>query len=77
MGGNFTNQEFACIVKELGFIRIYTSPNTPMNNSVIEHTHSFLKASMAIVICNHNTDWYEFAFVAIMTYNGFLHSVAG
>ena len=42
----FTGKQFTFLAKELGIIKVYTSPYTPTGNSVIELTHSFLKASI-------------------------------
>ena len=40
-GGEFTNKQFTWLAKELRFTKVYT-PCT----SIIERTHSFLKASL-------------------------------
>ena len=40
-GGEFSSMQFAWLAKELGFIKVYTSPHTPMGNSVIECAHFF------------------------------------
>ena len=45
-GGEFSSKQFTPLAIELGFTKIYTSPYTPMGNSVIERTHSFLKVSL-------------------------------
>ena len=45
-GGEFTSKHFTWLAGKLGFIKVYTSPDTPTSNSVIDHTHSFLKASI-------------------------------
>ena len=55
----FTSKQFDLLAKELGFIKVCTSPYTPTGNSVIEHTHSFLKASIRKLICSHQVDWDE------------------
>ena len=49
-GGKFTSQQFAWLTKDLGFIKVYTSPYTPAGNSVIKRTHFFLKASQRKII---------------------------
>ena len=43
----------------------------------MEHTHSFLKASLRKFICNYNIDRDELTHVAMMAYNVFPHSSAG
>ena len=76
-GGKFISKQFAWLAEELGFVKVYTSPQTPMGSSALECTHSFLKASIRKLIWNHNTDWDELANMAMMAYNVFLHSAAG
>ena len=53
----FTSKQFKFLAKELGFTKVYTSPYTPTVNSIIECTHSFFKASIRKLICNHQVDW--------------------
>ena len=48
-----------------------------MGNSVIEHTHSFLKASIRKLICNYQVDLDEALHIATMAYNVFPHSLSG
>ena len=76
MGGEFTSKQFTWIAEELRFIKVYTS-HTSTGNYLIKHTHSFIKASLYKLVCNHKTDWDELAHVAMMAYNDFLHSLAG
>ena len=45
-GGEFSSKQFIWLANELGFTKVYTSPYHPTGNSVIERTHSFLKASL-------------------------------
>ena len=45
-GSESTTKQFDLLAKELGFIKIYTSSYTSTGISIIEHTHSFLKASI-------------------------------
>ena len=59
------------------FTKVYTSHYTLTGNSVIERTHSFLKASLRKIICNHYTDWDNIANIAAIAYNVFLHSSSG
>ena len=75
--GTFTSKWFTWLVKELAFTKGYTSLYSPTRNSVIERTHSFLKASIRKIISNHNTDWDSIAHIAAMEYNMFLHSSSG
>ena len=65
------------LAKELGLTSICTSPYTPTGNSVIECTHSFLKASIGKLICNHEGDLDERVHIATMAYNVFSHSSTG
>ena len=65
------------MARELGFIKVYTSPDTPTGNSIIEWMHSFLKASIRTLICNHQIDWDETVHIATMAYKIFPHSSAG
>ena len=65
-GGEFTGKQFTLLVEKLGFIKVYTSHT---GNSVIEQMHSFLKASLPKLICNHNIDWDELTHVAVVAYN--------
>ena len=53
----FTSKQFTWLAQESGFTKIYTSPDTPTSNVVIERTHVFLKTSLGKSIYNHNTDW--------------------
>ena len=76
-GSEFPSKQFTWLANELGLIKVYTSPNTPTGNSVIEWTQAFLKASLRKLICNHHVDWDEIAHIATMAYNVFLHSSAG
>ena len=64
------------LANELGFIKVYTSSHTTTDNSTIEQTLSFLKASLRKLICNHQIDWDEVAHIAAMAYNEFPHSSA-
>ena len=73
----FTSKQFEFLAKELGFINVYTSPYTPTGNSIIEHTNSFLKASIRKLICKHQVDWDETIHIAAMVYSIFPHSSAG
>ena len=66
--------EFTWLAQELGFIKVYTSPYCPTSNSVIERTHTFLKASLGKHICNHNTNWNDVGHIAALAFNVFLHS---
>ena len=52
-GGEFISKQFTWLVKELGFIKVYTSSLTHTGSSAIENTHSFLKAPIGKLICNH------------------------
>ena len=45
-GGEFSNKQFTWLAKELGFTKVHTSRYTLMGSSIIERTHSFLKASL-------------------------------
>ena len=63
--------------KKQGFTKICTSPYIPTGNSIIEHTQSFLKASIRKCICNHQVDWDETVHIATMAYNVFPHSSSG
>ena len=65
------------MAKELGFIKVYTSPYNPTGNSIIEWMHSFLKASIRKLICNHQIDWDETVRIVTMDYNIFPHSSPG
>ena len=65
------------MAKELGFIKVYTSPYTLTCNSIIEWIHSLLKASIRKLICNHEIDCDETVHIATMAYIIFLHSSAG
>ena len=60
----FTSKQFYSLAKELGFTKSCTSPYTPTGNSTIEHTHSFLKASIRKLICNHQVDLDETVHIA-------------
>ena len=73
----FTCKQFDFLAKELGFIKICASPYTPTGNSIIECTHSFSKASIRKLICNHQVDWDETVHIAVMGYNVFPHSSSG
>ena len=61
----------------MGFIKVYTSPFTPTDNSIIEWTHAFLKASIRKLICNHQIDLDDVVYITTMTYKLFPHSPAG
>ena len=52
-------------------------PYTPTGNSIIEHTHSFLKACITKLICNHQVDRNGRVHIATMAYNVFPHSSSG
>ena len=52
---------------------MYTLPYTPTGNSLIEWTHTFLKASPRKLIFNHHRDWDEIAHITSMAYNVFMH----
>ena len=65
------------LAKELGFIKVYTSPCTPAGNSIIEHIFFFLKASIRKLTSNHQVDWDETLHVTTMAYKVFPHSSAG
>ena len=65
------------MAEELGFVKICTSPYTPKGNSIVEHTHSFLKASFRKLICNHQVDWDQTVHIATMAYNVFPNSSSG
>ena len=75
--GKFTTNQIFWLAEELGFIKVYSYPNTLTGNSVIECTHSFLKAPIRKLISNHNINLDELAHVAMMAYNVFLHSSTG
>ena len=45
--------------------------------SKMECTHSFLKASIRKLICNHQVDWDETVHTATMAYNVFPNSLSG
>ena len=75
--GELTSKQFTWLAKESGFIKVNTSPYTPTGNSIIERTHSFLKASLRKIIYNHNTDWDDIAHIAAMAYNVFPNSSSG
>ena len=49
----------------------------PTGNSIIECTHSFLKASLRKPIYNHQIVWDEFVHTTTMVYNVFLHPSTG
>ena len=68
-GGEFSS-------KQLGFIKVYTSPHTLTGNSVIEQTHAYLKTSLRKLICTHNIDLDEQAPIATMAYEVLPHSSA-
>ena len=76
-GGELTSIQFTWLPQELECIKVCTSPYTPISNSVIEETHTFLNASLRKLICSHNTDWDNIAQIAVMTYNEFPHSLSG
>ena len=76
-GSKFSSIWFTGLVNKLGFIKGYTLPYTPTDNSVIEQTHAFLKVSLRKLVCNHNIDWDEIAHIVTIAYNVFLHSSAG
>ena len=76
-GSEFTTKQFTFLAKELGFIRVYTSPYTPTGNSIIECMHSFLKASIRKLTCNNEVDWDKTVDIGSMAYNIFPHSWAG
>ena len=42
----FSSKQFTWLAKELVFTKVLTSPYTPTGSSVIERTHTFLKASL-------------------------------
>ena len=44
-GGEFTSKQFTWLAKELVLIKVYTSPQTPTGNSVIECIHFFPKST--------------------------------
>ena len=75
-GNEFTSKQFSFLAKELSFNKVYTSPYTPTGNSIIEWTHSFLKAYIRKLICNHQIDWNETVNIATITYHTFQHSSA-
>ena len=75
-GGEFTSKQFTWLANKLGFVKVYTLPYTPTGNSMIGWTLHYLKASLRKLICNHNIDWDEIAYVVTMAYNIFLHSSA-
>ena len=64
--GKIISKQFTWLAEELGFIKVYTFPHTLTGNLVIEHTHSFLKASLWSLICNDSIDWNELTHVALM-----------
>ena len=75
-GGEFTSKQFTWLAEELQFIKVYIFPHTLTGNSGIECTCSFWRALLWNLICNHNTDWGELAYIATMVWNVFLHSSA-
>ena len=54
--GEFCSKQFTWFAKESGLTKVYTSPYTPVRNSVTDRIHSFLKASLQKnkIISNHN-----------------------
>ena len=64
-GSEFTSKKFASLAQALGVFKVYTSPYTPTGNSIIECTHSFLKASIRKLICNHQGDWDDTVHIAM------------
>ena len=73
----FTSKQFKFWAKELGFIKVYTSPYSPTGNSTIECTHSFLKASIRKFIYDHKVDWDETVHIATMANKVYPYSSAG
>ena len=76
-GGECTRKQFTWLATELGFTKVYTSSFTPSGNLIIERMHSFLKASLSTMICNHNIDWESIANIAAIVYNVFPHPLSG
>ena len=64
----FTSKQLDFLPKELGFIKICTSPYIPTGNSIIEHTHSFLKASIRKLM-QSSLKWDKTVHIATMAYN--------
>ena len=71
IGSEFTSKQLTWLTNKLGSIRVYTLPDTPTGNSIIERTHAFLKASLRKLICNHLIDWDEIAHIATIAYSVF------
>ena len=42
----FLSASVTCVADQLGFIKVYTSPNSPHSNSVVERCNSFLKIQL-------------------------------
>ena len=64
-------------IQRIGIYQNIYFPHTHTDDSVTEHTHSFLKVSINELNCNHKTDWDELEHVVVRSYNVFLHSSAG
>ena len=76
-GKEFSSAPMAYIADQLGFTKVYTSPYSPCSNSVIDRCHNFLKNSIRKLKCNHETDWDQLAYIAVMAYNNFPHTATG
>ena len=76
-GSQFTSKKLTFLASELGFIKLYTSPYPSTSNSIIECTHSFLKAYLRKLISNHQIDCDGIAHITAIVYNVFPHSSAG
>ena len=76
-GSRFFCKQFTWLANELGFTKVYTSSYIPTGNSVIERTHSFLKASWQKIISNHDTDWDSIAHIVAVACNVFPHFSTG
>ena len=70
-------QTIHILANELGFIKVYTSPYTPLGNSIIEWAHAFLKVSLRKLISNYQIDRDEIVYIITNAYNVFPHCSTG
>ena len=70
-GSEFTSQMMHQLASELGFTKVFTSPYTPTDNSIIERAHQFLKCSISKIINEKQVEWDTVCHIATMAFNVF------
>ena len=76
-GKEFSSASMAHITDQLGFTQVYTSPDSPCSNSVIERCCNFLGSSVGKLRCSYEIDWDQLAHITVMAYDICPHTPTG